>query len=264
LSLAFRPDYPILPEFPAVGVTRRWLPPFCLPHAEAGRACGESDAGHSSPAMARSDSPTLFDLPLKPDFSVESRLLAKGCHAVAGTDEAGRGPLAGPVVAAAVILDPDNIPPGLDDSKRMDKRAREAVFGLILSQARAISLCSMPAEAIDASDIRKASLEAMRRAIGSLAIAADHVLADGRDVPPGLACPGTALVKGDQRSVSIAAASIVAKVMRDRMMILAGLQHPAFGFDAHAGYGTARHMDALNANGPTERLHRFSFAPIRK
>jgi ribonuclease HII len=213
--------------------------------------------------MARSDSPTLFDLPLKPDFSVETRLLAKGCRAVAGTDEAGRGPLAGPVVAAAVILDPDRIPPGLDDSKRMDKRAREAAFDLILRQARAVSLCSMPAEAIDASDIRKASLEAMRRAVAALCLPADHVLADGRDVPPGLACPGTALVKGDQRSVSIAAASIVAKVMRDRMMQTAGIVHPAYGFEAHAGYGTARHVQALGEHGPIVRLHRFSFAPIR-
>jgi ribonuclease HII len=214
--------------------------------------------------MARSDSPTLFDLPLKPDFSIEARLLAKGCRAVAGTDEAGRGPLAGPVVAAAVILDPACIPLGLDDSKRMDKRAREAAFDLILTQARAVGLCAMPAEAIDASDIRKASLEAMRRAASALSIPADHVLADGRDVPPGLACPGTALIKGDQRSVSVAAASIVAKVMRDRMMMTAGAIHPAYGFDAHAGYGTARHIQALSTLGPIVRLHRFSFAPIRE
>lgn len=214
--------------------------------------------------MARSDSPTLFDLPLKPDFSVEARLLAKGCRAVAGTDEAGRGPLAGPVVAAAVILYPACIPQGLDDSKRMNKRAREAAFDLILSQARAVGLCSIPAEAIDASDIRRASLEAMRRAVAALSVTADHVLADGRDVPPGFACPGTALIKGDQRSVSIAAASIVAKVMRDRMMVNTGIVHPAYGFDAHAGYGTARHLTALNEHGPITRLHRFSFAPIRE
>lgn len=213
--------------------------------------------------MARSDSPTLFDFPLKPDFSVEGRLMAKGCRTVAGTDEAGRGPISGPVVAAAVILDPENIPPGLDDSKRMDKRSREVASDLILRLARAVALCSMPAEAIDASDIRKASLEAMRRAVAALSIVPDHVLADGRDVPPGLLCPATALVKGDQRSASIAAASIVAKVMRDRMMENAGLVHPAYGFEAHAGYGTARHMQALDLHGPLERLHRFSFAPVR-
>ena len=213
--------------------------------------------------MARSDSPTLFDLPLKPDFTVEARPMGKGCRAVAGTDEAGRGPLAGPVVAAAVILYPERIPPGLDDSKRMDKRAREVAFELILAQARAIGLCSMPAEAIDATDIRKASLEAMRRAVAALPLPSDHVLADGRDVPPGLACVGTALIKGDQRSVSIAAASIVAKVMRDRMMETAGMVRSAYGFEAHAGYGTARHLAALGTHGPIQRLHRFSFAPIR-
>lgn len=216
--------------------------------------------------MARraSDSPTLFDLPLRPDFSIELKLMAKDARCVAGTDEAGRGPLAGPVVAAAVIFDPEAIPAGLDDSKRMDKRAREEAFGRILAMARAVSLCSMSAEDIDTSDIRKASLEAMRRAVAGLALAADHVLADGRDVPPGLPCPATALIKGDQRSVSVAAASIVAKVMRDRMMDVAGALHPDYGFAAHAGYGTARHSLALKAHGPIGRLHRFTFAPIRQ
>lgn len=216
--------------------------------------------------MARraSDSPTLFDLPLRPDFSIELKLITGGIRFVAGTDEAGRGPLAGPVVAAAVILDQSAIPAGLDDSKRMDKRAREEAFGRILATARAVSLCSIPAEHIDATDIRKASLEAMRRAVAGLALAADHVLADGRDVPPGLPCPATALVKGDQRSVSVAAASIVAKVMRDRMMDVVGALHPQYGFEAHAGYGTARHSLALADHGPIERLHRFTFAPIKE
>ena len=214
-------------------------------------------------ARCASDSPTLFDLPQRPDFSIELKLITKGARCVAGTDEAGRGPLAGAVVAAAVILDPEAIPAGLDDSKRMDKRAREEAFGRILASARAVSLCSMSAEDIDATDIRKASLEAMRRAVSGLALAADHVLADGRDVPPSLPCPATALVKGDQRSVSVAAASIVAKVMRDRMMDVAGALHPQYGFETHAGYGTARHGLALAENGPIRRLHRFTFAPIR-
>lgn len=210
-----------------------------------------------------SDSPTLFDLPLRPDFSIELKLMTNGVRFVAGTDEAGRGPLAGPVVAAAVILDPDAIPAGLDDSKRMNKQARDEAFGRILAMARAVSLCSIPAEHIDATDIRKASLEAMRRAVAGLSLDADHVLADGRDVPPGLACPASALVKGDQRSVSVAAASIVAKVMRDRMMDAAGALHPQYGFQAHAGYGTARHSLALANHGPIGRLHRFTFAPIK-
>ena len=216
--------------------------------------------------MARkpSDSPMLFDLPLRPDFSFEEKLLKSGCMNVAGTDEAGRGPIAGPVVAAAVILDPDAIPTGLDDSKRMSKAAREKAFDDILAKARAVALCSMSAEYIDATDIRKASLEAMRRAVAALCIPAGHVLADGRDVPPGLSCTATALVKGDQRSVSVAAASIVAKVTRDRMMDQAGTVHPAYGFASHAGYGTAFHAQAIAAHGPVPRLHRFTFAPIRK
>jgi ribonuclease HII len=215
--------------------------------------------------MARraSDSPTLFSLPLRPDFSIELRLTDKGARLIAGADEAGRGPLAGPVVAAAVILDPDKIPHGLDDSKRIDKRGREEAFGRILAMARAVSLCSMSAEDIDATDVRKASLEAMRRAVAGLALTADHVLADGRDVPPGLECAATALVKGDQRSVSVAAASIIAKVMRDRMMDVAGMWHPEYGFEAHAGYGTARHSLALTVHKPIDRLHRFTFAPIK-
>jgi ribonuclease HII len=265
----FRPDHPLRPEirWPALPAAGR-LPFRYVPHAlirsHIPEGLAENWSRCHAPVMARSDSPTLFDLPLRPDFSVEARLLAKGCRAIAGTDEAGRGPLAGPVVAAAVILDPGHIPPGLDDSKRMSAQERETAFSLILSEATAVALCSMPAEAIDASDIRKASLEAMRRAVAALSVAADYVLADGRDVPPGLGCAATALIKGDQRSVSIAAASIVAKVMRDRMMAVSGSQHPVFGFEAHAGYGTARHMRSLSVNGPITRLHRFSFAPLRK
>ena len=214
-------------------------------------------------ARAPSDSPMLFDLPVRPDFSIEAKLLKSGISTVAGTDEAGRGPIAGPVVAAAVILNANAIPAGLDDSKRMTKAAREKAFDDILAKASAIALCSISAEDIDATDIRKASLEAMRRAVAALCIPAGHVLADGRDVPAGLACPCTALVKGDQRSLSVAAASIIAKVTRDRMMELAGTVHPAYGFEKHAGYGTAIHAKAIALAGPIDRLHRFSFAPIR-
>jgi ribonuclease HII len=210
------------------------------------------------------DSPLLFEMPVRPDFSFEKSLLEKGLHAIAGTDEAGRGPLAGPVVAAAVILDVNQIPSGLDDSKRMTKAARERAFDQILSTGRAIAFCSQPAEEIDRTDIRKASLEAMRRAVAALHIQADHVLVDGRDVPPGMIIPGTALIKGDQRSISIAAASIVAKVMRDRMMDIAGDQWMSYGFRGHAGYGTKKHMETIAVNGPVPRLHRYSFAPIRQ
>lgn len=210
-----------------------------------------------------SDSPTLFDLPVRPDFSLEISARREGFWPVAGTDEAGRGPLAGPVVAAAVILDPDNIPDGLDDSKRMDAADREAVFAEILARAVSVSFTSICAHAIDCGDIRKASLEAMRRSVATLCTQPKMVLADGRDVPPGLPCMGRAVVKGDQRSQSIAAASIVAKVMRDRIMCRVGQHDPRYGFEIHMGYATARHRTAITAAGPLPRLHRLSFAPFR-
>jgi len=209
------------------------------------------------------DSPSLFDLPIRPDFAAETSARRDGLWPVAGTDEAGRGPLAGPVVAAAVILDPDCIPGGLDDSKRLDMAARETAFTAILDCALAVSVASVSAAAIDASDIRKASLEAMRRAVAGLLVRPSLVLADGRDIPPGLPCTGRALVKGDQRSFSIAAASIVAKVARDRMMVRSGACDGRYGFDVHMGYATARHRAAIAEHGPVTRMHRLSFAPFR-
>lgn len=211
----------------------------------------------------RPDSPLLFDLPIRPDFSLEKEARREGRWPVAGTDEAGRGPLAGPVVAAAVILDPDDIPDGLDDSKRLDATAREGVFTEILARARAVSLSAVCAGSIDGGDIRKASLEAMRRSVATLTVKPLLVLADGRDVPPGLPCLGRAVVKGDQRSQSIAAASIVAKVMRDRMMARAGACDMRYGFEVHMGYATVRHRTAIAEHGPVTRLHRLSFAPFR-
>lgn len=212
---------------------------------------------------ARSGSPSLFDLPVRPDFSLEMALAREGFPAVAGLDEAGRGPLAGPVAAAAVILDPDDIPAGLDDSKRLGAKAREAAFQAIMAKAQAVAFATSGAQTIDRTDIRKASLDAMRRAFAALAVKADFALADGRDVPPGLIIPARAVIKGDQRSLSIAAASIVAKVMRDRMMTIAGGQWPQYGFAGHKGYGAAAHMAAIAAYGPAPGLHRMSFAPLR-
>lgn len=214
-------------------------------------------------SRSASDSPTLFDLPVRPDFSLEYSARREGLWPVAGTDEAGRGPLAGPVVAAAVILDPDNIPDGLDDSKRMDSAARNAVFDEILARAVSVSFSSVCAHSIDCGDIRKASLEAMRRSVANLCTPPKMVLADGRDVPPALPCLGRAVVKGDQRSQSIAAASIVAKVIRDRMMCRVGDHDPRYGFEVHMGYATARHRAAIDSSGPMVRLHRLSFAPFR-
>ncbi len=210
-----------------------------------------------------SDSPYLFDLPLKPDFSVELKLMKTGHHIIAGTDEAGRGPLAGPVVAAAVVLDPDNLPLGIDDSKRLSKPQREAALTEVLSKARAVAFASCCSDEIDAVNILRASLTAMTRAVQALSIASDHVLADGRDVPPGLPCPASALVKGDQRSLSIAAASIVAKVMRDRMMAVSHEASPHYGFGTNQGYGAAAHMHAITSHGPVARLHRMTFSPLK-
>jgi ribonuclease HII len=215
--------------------------------------------------MARpsSDSPPLFDLAIKPDFSFERKAMKRGLWPLAGLDEAGRGPLAGPVVAAAVVLDPDRIPDGLDDSKRLSAEAREALFGLILDSALGVSVASVSAAGIDRINILRASLEAMRRAFCGLPVKPRHALVDGRDVPPGLPCGAEALVKGDQRSQSIAAASIVAKVMRDRMMENCGRTHMHYGFESHMGYATVRHRTAIERHGALPRIHRTSFAPFR-
>lgn len=207
------------------------------------------------------DSPLLFeDVPLTPDFKLELKARKAGHWPVAGADEAGRGPLAGPVVAAAVILDPKRIPEGLNDSKQLSAAKREELFLQILATAT-VSIASSSATRIDDTDIRKASLDAMRRAICGLSIPAAYVLTDGLDVPQGLDCPGQAVVKGDARSVSIAAASIVAKVTRDRMMCRLALDHPGYGFESHMGYGVPAHLEALRRLGPTEH-HRRLFAPV--
>lgn len=209
--------------------------------------------------MAKRDTVTARPQRTGPDSREELALGAPSLR-IAGVDEAGRGPLAGPVVAAAVVLDWARVPEGLDDSKKLTEAKREALYDAILADHTvAIALSSVAR--IDATDIRAATLDAMRRAVKGLAIAPDHVLIDGLDVPPGLPCPGTALTKGDARSLSIAAASIVAKVLRDRLMTLAGREHPGWGFEVHKGYGTAAHMAALGARGASP-LHRRSFSPV--
>ncbi|MCU0831629.1 MAG: ribonuclease HII [Rhizobiaceae bacterium] len=213
---------------------------------------------------ARADSPQLFAPAAGPDFSVEARLLAQGTGLVAGVDEAGRGPLAGPVVAAAVILDPCNIPCGLDDSKVLPALRRETLFDAILVTSLAVSVASSNAETIDRTNILAATMVAMRRAVVALSVPPGHVLVDGNRLPDHLPCTASAMVKGDGRSVSIAAASIIAKVMRDRMMIRADAALPEFGFLDHKGYGAERHRAALAHHGGVHRLHRFSFAPLRK
>ena len=211
----------------------------------------------------KSDLPLFYNVPLQPDYSAEERLLSKGYQHIAGVDEVGRGPLAGPVVTAAVILDRNNIPIGLNDSKKLSAKKRMKLFCDILDSALAVSVSSLSATTIDKTDIRKAALEAMRRSVAGLFVNADYVLVDGRDIPPGLKCPAEALIKGDQRSQSIAAASIVAKVVRDRMMERAGEVYPEYGFEKHVGYATAAHRSAIEDKGPVSRLHRYSFAPIK-
>ena len=211
--------------------------------------------------MNSSDSLPLVLEEIVPTFRFERGLMRDGFMPVAGVDEAGRGPLAGPVVASAVILDPRKIPKGLNDSKQLTAARREELYEEILATSD-VAISSLSALAIDQTNILKASLEAMRRAVASLPKRAMFVLIDGRDVPPGLTCPGKALVKGDARSFSIAAASIVAKVTRDRMMQAAGLTFPQYGFEQHAGYATEIHRTAIDSHGPCA-IHRMTFSPFR-
>lgn len=203
---------------------------------------------------------TADDSLLVPDFALETQALTDGARLVAGIDEAGRGPLAGPVVTAAVILDPDNIPDGLNDSKKLTEQKREALYEHLLVSAQ-IGICAAPAHSIDTLNIRGATLWAMCRALDALPVRPCIALVDGRDVPEGLSCPGQFVIGGDGKSLSIAAASIVAKVVRDRMCAIMDCGHPQYGFARHKGYGTAVHLEALGQHGPTE-LHRMSFAPV--
>lgn len=199
-------------------------------------------------------------LPARPDFSLETAILANVGGPIAGIDEAGRGPLAGPVVAAAVILDANSIPQGLNDSKKLSAGKREELFEIICRSAH-VSVAAVSQSQIDRMNIRAATLCAMRQALAGLAVAPLHALIDGRDVPPDLRCPADAIVKGDARSVSIAAASIIAKVTRDRMMLAASRFYPGYGFENHMGYGTAAHLEALDRLGAS-RLHRATFRPV--
>jgi ribonuclease HII len=197
----------------------------------------------------------------KPDFSHELTLMAKGLRLIAGVDEVGRGPLAGPVAVAAVILDPLAIPDGIDDSKLAPEAKREGLSKAILESAIGVSIALASAAEIDAYNIRGATLRAMRRALAALAPRPSFALIDGRDVPEGLICPAEALIGGDGRSQSIAAASIVAKVLRDQLMREADRHCPGYGFALHKGYATAAHRAPIERLG-LSRLHRRSFRSI--
>ena len=186
--------------------------------------------------------------------------MASGFRAVAGVDEVGRGPLAGPVVAAAVVLDPDNIPDGLNDSKQVTAKRRDALFDQLMAVAD-VCIAEATVAEIDEHNILRASHIAMMRAIAGLSAPADFVLIDGNQTPRGLITPSRTIVKGDTRSQSIAAASIVAKVWRDRLMVDLAQQHPGYGWDTNAGYPTAVHKKALLTLGVTPH-HRRSFKPV--
>lgn len=209
--------------------------------------------------MPKADSPAKIIAPA-PSLFHEQAAIARGAHIVAGVDEAGRGPLAGPVVVSAVVLDHTNVPKGLNDSKKLTEAKREKLYDEIMASA-VVSIVTAPPSIIASLNIRGATLWAMRQAVLGLSIKPDHVLVDGRDVPPRLPVPGEALIGGDGLSVSIAAASIIAKVTRDRMCHIMDCDAPRFGFAAHKGYGVAAHLEALLAEAPC-RHHRMDFAPV--
>lgn len=216
---------------------------------------------HRMARKTSSDSRRDAPSPDGPDFNRERALLTRGVWPVAGVDEVGRGPLAGPVVSAAVILNPENVPGGLDDSKKLTKAARLRLYEAIMESALHVAVASVSALEIDATDIRKASLTAMQRAIAALAQPPAYVFVDGRDRPD-IPCPSEAVIGGDALVASIAAASIVAKVTRDRMMERLDALHPEYGFGRHMGYGSAAHRVAIAQHGATP-FHRLSFAPFR-
>ena len=197
---------------------------------------------------------------LAPDFTFESAALARGLSVVVGVDEVGRGPLAGPVTAAAVRLDPARIPPGLNDSKALTAARRETLFTAIMAMAE-VSVAHASVEEIDQLNILRASHVAMERAVTGLLTNADHALIDGNMIPRNLPCSAEAVVKGDARCLSIAAASIIAKVTRDRIMVDLAQQHPGYGWEVNAGYPTPAHLRALLDFGITPH-HRRSFKPV--
>ena len=196
---------------------------------------------------------------VRPTFRRERAALKRGVWPVAGCDEAGRGPLAGPVVAAAVILDPKRVPRGLDDSKKLDAETREKLYARICASAE-VAVAFAPPSRIDRDNILRASLWALARAVAALPVKPKLVSVDGRDRIEA-SCDCEAVISGDAIIASIAAASIVAKVTRDRLMIRLGMLYPGYGFESHKGYSVPAHFNALARLGPTIH-HRRSFAPV--
>ncbi|WP_028398995.1 ribonuclease HII [Ectobacillus panaciterrae] len=190
----------------------------------------------------------------------EAALRSQGVRLIAGVDEVGRGPLAGPVVAAAVILPEDFYLPGLNDSKKLSEAKREQFYDYICEHALAVGVGVVNAETIDEINIYQATKQAMQTAVSGLGLLPEHLLIDAMELP--LSIAQTSIIKGDAKSVSISAASVVAKVTRDRMMKELGVRHPAYGFEKHMGYGTKEHLAALDKYGVLPE-HRKSFAPIK-
>lgn len=192
-----------------------------------------------------------------PDYSYENSAYLSGYKAVCGIDEAGRGPLAGPVCAAAVILPEGCVIEGLNDSKKLSEKKREKLFDVIKSEAIAYSVAFASVEEIEDLNILQATFTAMRRAVEGLPVRADYALVDGNRMPP-LGVDGQTVVKGDSLSMSIAAASILAKVTRDRLMLELDEEYPQYCFAKHKGYGTALHCELIKEHGASP-VHRLSF-----
>jgi ribonuclease HII len=196
------------------------------------------------------------------DTKFEKRLIKSGFQIIAGVDEVGRGALAGPVVAAAVILNQADIPKGINDSKQLSKLQRERLSEEIKARARGFAIARVENTEIDRINILRASLQACLAAVKLLHPFPDHVLIDGNQRIPQLACPQMSIVKGDSLSASIAAASIIAKVARDQLMKEYDEQFPGYGFARHVGYGTRLHQEAITRLGPSP-IHRLTFQGVR-
>jgi ribonuclease HII len=190
--------------------------------------------------------------------TITRKYAGEGFRLICGVDEAGRGPLAGPVCAAAVILPHGAVPPGIDDSKKLAEKKRDELYGFITKTAAAYAVAFSSEAEIDSENILNAALSAMRRAVLGLAAAPDIILVDGNKIPPGLPRRAEAVVGGDRKCVSIAAASVLAKVTRDRLMAEYDKEYPFYGFARHKGYGTKEHIAAIGKRGLCA-IHRKTF-----
>jgi ribonuclease HII len=197
-----------------------------------------------------------------PTFAREQEFWDQNKPLVAGIDEAGRGPIAGPCVASSVILDPHDYPRGLNDSKKLSAARLEALYAEIMSKAVAVSVGIATHIQIDEMNIRQATFYAMREAALGLSVPADAFIVDGNAMPPGLAKPARAVISGDALCLSVAAASIIAKVTRDRIMREYAVQYPHYGFEGHMGYPTKAHVTAIAEYGPCP-IHRMTFGPLK-